>query len=87
MAGGQDTWHPAQSGAGFSESHICQKRADTPNFLYADLERIVCAPFFKERRMKFREPTKLHRKSGIWGTRLLLEGEKRVVLEGEKSGM
>jgi hypothetical protein len=33
------TWHPAQSGARFSESHICQKRADTPNFLYAALER------------------------------------------------
>jgi hypothetical protein len=25
--------------------------------------------------MKFREPTKPHRKSGVWGTRLLLEGE------------
>jgi hypothetical protein len=23
---------------------------------------------FKERRMKIREPTKLHRKSGVWGT-------------------
>jgi hypothetical protein len=25
--------------------------------------------------MKFREPTKLHRKSGIWGTRRLVRGQ------------
>jgi hypothetical protein len=31
------------------------------------------APFFKERPMKFAEPTTLHRKSGIWGTRHSLE--------------
>jgi hypothetical protein len=28
----------------------------------------MCAPFIKERRMKLAEPTKLRRKSGIWGT-------------------
>src|ERR1700678_3464873 len=67
---------PAQSGARSSESDICQNRADTPNFLYAALERAACSPFFNERRMKFREPTKLHRKSGIWGTRHLLEGKR-----------
>jgi len=40
----------------------------------------VCA-LFRERRMKFREPTKLHRKSGMWGTRLLLRGwrQERVL--------
>ena len=27
------------------------------------------AALFKESRMKSREPTKLHRKSGVWGTR------------------
>jgi len=69
-------WLPARSGARSSESHICQNQADTPNFLYAAPERAACAPFFKERRMKFREPTKLRRKSGIWGTRHLLEGER-----------
>jgi hypothetical protein len=26
--------------------------------------------------MKFREPMKLHRKSGIWGTRRLFEGRR-----------
>jgi hypothetical protein len=26
--------------------------------------------------MKFREPTKLYRKSGMWGTRRLIEGIK-----------
>jgi hypothetical protein len=43
---------------------------DTPNFLYAALDKASCAPFIKERRMKFGEPVKLHRKSGIWGTHL-----------------
>jgi hypothetical protein len=57
-----DRWTPV-------ESHICQNRADTPNFLHAALDTTARAPFFKERRMKFAEPTTLHRKSGIWGTR------------------
>jgi hypothetical protein len=49
-------------------THISQKARDTPNFLYAALDTATRAPFVKERRMKFPEPTKLHRKSGIWGT-------------------
>ena len=49
--------------------HLAKNERDAPNFLYAALDRTACAPFFKERRMKFREPTKLHRKSGMWGTR------------------
>src|SRR5580658_10494511 len=49
--------------------HLAKNERDAPNFLYAALERTACAPFFKEGRMKFREPTKLHRKSGVWGTR------------------
>jgi hypothetical protein len=59
-------------------THISQKARDTPNFLYAALDTSACAPFIKERRMKFAEPTKLRRKSGIWGTpnkRLLKEKE------------
>jgi hypothetical protein len=51
--------------------HIAKNERDAPNFLYAALERTACAALFKESRMKFREPTKLHRKSGMWGTRLL----------------
>ena len=38
---------------------------DSPDFVYAALDRTTCAPFFKERRMKCREPTRLHRKSGF----------------------
>jgi hypothetical protein len=49
--------------------HLAKNERDAPNFLYAALDRNACAPFIKERRMKFREPTKLHRKSGMWGTR------------------
>jgi hypothetical protein len=48
--------------------HLAKNERDTPNFLQVDETRSACAPFFKERRMKFREPTKPHRKSGIWGT-------------------
>src|SRR5271163_4113239 len=55
-------------------SHISQKTRDTPNFLYAALDKPACAPFGKERRMRSAEPTKLHRKSGIWGTHLFLAG-------------
>jgi hypothetical protein len=57
-------------------THISQKARDTPNFLYAALDTATCAPFVKERRMKFAESTKLHRKSGVWGTlySLVLKG-------------
>ena len=54
--------------------HLAKNERDASNFLYAALDRIACAPLFKERRMKFREPTKLHRKSGMWGTRRWLTG-------------
>src|ERR1700733_11778178 len=56
--------------------HLAKNERDAPNFLQADEARSACAPFFKERRMKFREPTKPHRKSGVWGTRLLWLGKE-----------
>ena len=59
-------------------THISQKALDTPNFLYAALDTATCAPFVKERRMKFAESTKLHRKSGVWGTHLFLALSKIV---------
>ena len=49
-------------------SHISRKARDTPNFLHAAVDTSTRAPFVKERRIKFSEPTKLDRKSGIWGT-------------------
>src|SRR5271156_5968057 len=48
--------------------HLAKNERDTPNFLQVDEARSTCAPFFEERRMKSREPTKPDRKSGIWGT-------------------
>jgi hypothetical protein len=48
--------------------HLAKNERDAPNFLHGDLDKTACAPFFKERRMKFAEPTKPHRKSGVWGT-------------------
>jgi hypothetical protein len=61
-------------GETFGIPHLAKNERDAPNFLYATLDRTACAPLFKERRMKFREPTKLHRKSGMWGTRRLVRG-------------
>ncbi len=49
--------------------HLAKHQRDAPNFLHAALDKTACAPFFKERRMKCAEPTELHRKSGMWGTR------------------
>jgi hypothetical protein len=54
--------------------HLAKNERDAPNFLYAALERTACPPLFKERRVKFREPTKLHSKSEMWGTRPLVRG-------------
>jgi hypothetical protein len=39
-------------------------KARTRISCHAALERSACAPFGKERRMKFTEATKFHRKSG-----------------------
>jgi hypothetical protein len=33
-----------------------EKRARYPNFLHAVLDKTACAPFFKERRMRFADP-------------------------------
>jgi hypothetical protein len=72
--------------------HLANNERDAPNFLHAALNITACAPFFKERRMRFAGPTTLHRKSGVWGTRGLVEGIKfgfgrrmdlRVRLKGE----
>ena len=51
--------------------HLARFSRDAPNFLHATLNKTACAPFFKERRMRFAEPTKLHRKSGMWDTTAL----------------
>jgi hypothetical protein len=67
--------------------HLAKNERDAPNFLYAALDRTACAPFFEERRMKFWEPTKLHRKSGMWGTRLLFAGkDERQTFDGASPG-
>src|SRR5579862_1776804 len=43
----------------------------------AALAKATCAPFFEEGRMKFAEPSKLDRKSGMWGTQLLWKARVR----------
>jgi hypothetical protein len=58
--------------------HLAKNERDTPNFLHAALDKAACAPFIKEGRMKFAEPTKQHRKSGMWGTRGLWLGQRRA---------
>jgi hypothetical protein len=41
--------------------------ANTPNFLLAAPDKAACAPFFKERRMKFVEPIERDRKFEAMG--------------------
>jgi hypothetical protein len=36
--------------------HLAKNERDAPNFLHVALDTTACAPFFKERRMKFVEP-------------------------------
>jgi hypothetical protein len=48
--------------------YLARFSRDAPDFLLVALDKTACAPFFKERRMKFVEPTDLHRKSGMWDT-------------------
>ena len=50
-------------------SHPSQKTRRTPDSCHAALDKTACAPFYKERRMNFAEPSKLNRNPGIWGTR------------------
>jgi hypothetical protein len=49
--------------------HLAKNERDAPNFLHAAPNKTACAPFFKERLIKFIEATEPHRKSGMWGTR------------------
>jgi hypothetical protein len=55
--------------------HLAKNERDTPNFLYAALDKAACAPFYEERRINFAEPNELNRKSGMWGTRWSLVGK------------
>jgi len=52
------------------------KNGLTPISCHAVLERSGCAPFIKERRMECINATRIHRKSGQWGTQpSLLKGK------------
>jgi hypothetical protein len=69
--------------------HLAKNERDAPNFLHAALDRTACAALIKESRMKFREPTKLHRKSGMRGTRRIGAGiePKNLLSASRWSGM
>jgi hypothetical protein len=70
-------WRPGRlEGEACGIPHLAKNERDAPNFLYAPLDRTAYAPFFKERRRKFREPTKLHRKSGEVGHPAMVAGVK-----------
>jgi hypothetical protein len=49
-----------------------QRTQRTPDSCHAALDKTACAPFSKERRMRFAEPSKLNRNPGGWGTRLFV---------------
>jgi hypothetical protein len=63
-----------------SVPHLAKNERDAPKFLYAALDRTACAALFKESRIKTREPMKLHRKSGMWGTPFRGGASSRLVL-------
>src|ERR1700689_3888536 len=48
-------------------SHPLQRAQRTPDSCHAALDKTACAPFSKERRMKFAEPSKLNRNPGGMG--------------------
>jgi hypothetical protein len=49
-------------------SHISrQKGLGDPGFLYEATLMFACGAFSKESRMKFADPGKTRRKSGVWG--------------------
>jgi hypothetical protein len=54
--------------------HLAKNERDTPNFLREALDRAECVPFIEERRMNFREPTQVLRKSGMWAPFRWLQG-------------
>ncbi len=66
-------------GSGLVESrgipHLAKNERDAPISWTLPWTKTACAPFVKERRMKFAERNNLHRKSGVWGTRLLWWGQ------------
>jgi hypothetical protein len=37
--------------------HLAKNERDAPNFLHEAPDKAACAPFFKERRVKFGEPS------------------------------
>jgi hypothetical protein len=55
-------------------SHISEKTSEMPEFLIRSSGGPRVRLSFKERRRKFREPTKLPRKSEVWGTRRWVAG-------------
>jgi hypothetical protein len=59
--------------------HLAKNERDAPNFLHAALDTTTCAPFFKERRIRCAEPSKVYRKSGVWGTLRFVFGTEFAV--------
>jgi hypothetical protein len=53
-------------------SHPLPRAQRTPDSCHAAPDKTVCAPFSKERRIQFAEPSKLNRNPGGWGTRLFV---------------
>jgi hypothetical protein len=49
------------------ESHISRKTSEILDFLYAASQKVACAAFCEESRIKFVGPNKPHRKSGDVG--------------------
>jgi hypothetical protein len=68
--------------------HLAKNERDAPTFLHAALDKGACAPFFKERRMRFAEPPSFtgNRGCGAPSDRLLRESFRLVWVGLNKVG-
>ena len=64
----REGWDTTNLDTDRSVSHPLQRTQRTPDSCHAALDKTARAPFYKERRMNFAQPSKLNRNPGRWGT-------------------
>jgi hypothetical protein len=69
---GEESWYPTSR----------KNERDTPNFLYAALDRTACAPLFKERRMSSGSPRNSTGNRGYGAPGVLFEGDEKKPSRG-----
>src|ERR1700753_3139223 len=72
---GGDRWSTLYNLNGYQSQcsgipHLAKNERDAPNFLHAALDKSACAPFLKERRMKWDGTHETSQEIGDMGTRV-----------------